>query len=259
MRKYAECDPAAEADTGRVLLRLIRTLQATADVCFFRCLAIRRHRRTRYPQAGVAVLVSIVLEMSLVIHALPAHAAQASTPTITIGGPFTLTAPGGTAVTDQTYAGKWLLVYFGFTFCPNTCPTALLEIATALRELGPDAGKLQPLFITIDPQRDTPAVMEKYTQSFHPAIIGLTGTQQQIATVTKEYGAYYAPHRTGPGASDYTFDHSTYLYLMDPQGKFVRGFDADTPGEHIAATLRELMARSGDTASHAELIDPTSK
>jgi hypothetical protein len=91
---------------------------------------------------------------------------------VTIGGPFTLSAPDGTTVTDQTYRGKWLLVYFGYTFCPNSCPTMLLEIATALKKLGPDAAKVQPLFITVDPQRDTPEVMQQFTQSFDPRIVG---------------------------------------------------------------------------------------
>jgi protein SCO1/2 len=174
-------------------------------------------------------------------------AALAATSPVTVGGPFTLTASDGTTVTERTYAGKWLLVYFGFTFCPNTCPTALLDIATALQKLGLDANKVQVLFITVDPRRDTPAVMEKYTQSFDPRIVGLTGTAEQIAAVAKEYGAYYAAHRTGPGADDYVMDHSTYIYLMDPRGKFARGFDADASGDQIADGVRKAMARYRDS------------
>jgi protein SCO1/2 len=94
--------------------------------------------------------------------------------------------------------------------------------------------------------------MQQYTQSFDPAIIGLTGSEQQIATVAKEYGAYYAVRRTGLGADDYVFDHSTYLYLMDPQGKFVRGFDTDTSGKHIADVVRELMAHTSDERMRRE-------
>ena len=169
-----------------------------------------------------------------------------------VGGPFTLTAPDRTTVTEQTYRGKWLLVYFGFTSCPDTCPTTLLEVAAALEKLGPDADKLQPLFVTVDPLRDTPAVMGNYTQSFHPRIIGLTGTPQQIAAVAQEYGVYYAPHRTGPAAEDYVMDHGTYLYLMDPHGKFVRGFDADTPGVRLAEAVRGAMAQARENASHRE-------
>jgi protein SCO1 len=162
---------------------------------------------------------------------------------VTIGGPFTLTTADGTTVTDGTYRGKLLLVYFGYTSCPNTCPTMLIEIGTALTTLGADAGKLQPLFITVDPRRDTAVLLREYLQSFDPRIVGLTGTPQQIADAAQEYGVYYAPHRIGPGAEDYVIDHSSYLYLMDPRGSFVRGFEADTPGKYIADTMRQLMAK----------------
>ena len=168
-------------------------------------------------------------------------ASCAATSSVTIGGPFTLTAPDGTTVTDQTYRGKWLLVYFGYTFCPNTCPTTLLDIAAALENLGPDAAKVQPIFITVDPKRDTPDVLTKYTQSFDPRIVGLTGTPTQIAAVAHEYGAYYVAHKSGDGANDYLIDHSTYIYVMDPQGQFVQAFDADTPADRIAHDLAHLM------------------
>ena len=190
---------------------------------------------------GIAVATALVLSQPLVC--------AANSP-VTIGGPFTLTSPDGTPVTEQTYRGKWLLVYFGFTSCPDSCPTALLEISAALEKLGPDADKLQPLFITVDPQRDTPTVMGNYTQSFDSRIVGLTGTPQQIAAVAQEYGVYYAPRKSGPGAEDYVMDHSTYLYLMDAEGKFVRGFDADTPGERIAEAVRGAMAKARENASH---------
>jgi protein SCO1 len=184
---------------------------------------------------GIAVATALVLSQPLVL--------GANSP-VTIGGPFTLTSPDGTTVTEQTYRGKWLLVYFGFTSCPDSCPTALLEISAALEKLGPDTDKLQPLFITIDPQRDTAAVMGNYTQSFDSRIVGLTGTPQQIAAAAQEYGVYYEPRKSGPGAGDYVMDHSTYLYLMDAEGKFVRGLDADTPGERIAEVVRGAMAKA---------------
>jgi len=192
----------------------------------------------RLSALGVLILSGIVFASALVMSQPPARAATSA---VTIGGPFALSAPDGTTVTDQIYRGKWLLVYFGYTFCPNSCPTTLLEIATALKKLGPDAAKVQPLFITVDPQRDTPEVMQQYTQSFDPRIVGLTGTPQQIAAVAQEYGVYSVRHRTGPGAEDYVMDHSTYLYVMDPRGKFVRAFDTDISGDHIADALRELL------------------
>ena len=133
----------------------------------------RRHERIRLSTVGLLILSSIVFASTLVMSQPPARAATSD---VTIGGPFTLSAPDGTTVTDQTYRGKWLLVYFGYTFCPNSCPTMLLEIATALEKLGPDAARVQPLFITVDPQRDTPEVLQQYTQSFDPRIVGLTGS-----------------------------------------------------------------------------------
>jgi len=160
---------------------------------------------------------------------------------VTIGGPFTLRTPDGVTVTDQTYRGKWLLVYFGYTFCPNTCPTALMDIALVLARLGGEADAIQPLFITVDPQRDTPDVLRQYTQSFDPRIIGLSGDPQQIAAAAKAYGAYYTPRKTGRGAEDDLIDHSAYVYLMDPHGRFARGFDVDTPPDRMAQEVRELM------------------
>jgi len=179
--------------------------------------------------------------MTLIIGAAPAGAERAR---VTVGGPFVLTAADGTTVTDETYRGKWLLLFFGYTFCPDVCPTTLNEIALALEALGPGAARLQPIFITVDPARDTPEVMGKYTAAFDSRIVGLTGSPQQIAAVAQEYGAYSAPRKTGAGADDYVVDHSTYIYIMDPKGKFVRGLDFDTPSDRIAATLRQLMAPS---------------
>ena len=204
-------------------------------------------RRPIFSNLGRAILFGIAVATALVLSQPLVRAANSP---VTIGGPFTLTSPDGTPVTEQTYRGKWLLVFFGYTSCPDTCPTALLEIVAALTRLGPDADKLQPLFITVDPLRDTPAVMGNYTQSFDPRIVGLSGTPQQIAAVAQEYGVYYAPHKSGPDAENDVTDHSTYLYLMDPDGKFVRGLDADTPGEHIAEAVRDAMAKARENASH---------
>jgi protein SCO1/2 len=200
----------------------------------------RWHELVRPSAFGPLILTSVVFAFALVMSEPPARAAASG---VTIGGPFTLVTPDGTTVTDQTYRGKWLLVYFGYTSCPNSCPTTLLEVATALTKLGPDVSQIQPLFITVDPERDTPKVMQQYTGSFDPRIVGLTGTPQQIAAAAHEYGAYFVGHRTGPGADDYVMDHSTYLYVMDPRGKFVRAFNTDASGDRIADMLRELIAQ----------------
>jgi protein SCO1 len=200
----------------------------------------RRPELVRPSALGPLILASVLFAFALIMSEPPARATK---PGVTIGGPFTLSTPDGTTVTDQTYRGKWLLVYFGYTFCPNSCPTTLLEVATALKKLGPYAPQVQPLFITVDPERDTPEVMQQYTGSFDPRIVGLTGTQQQIAAAAQEYGVYYARHPSGPGANDYVIDHSTYLYIVDPRGKFVRAFDTDISGDWIADVLRELVRK----------------
>jgi protein SCO1/2 len=201
---------------------------------------MNRRRELTHTSALRRALCGAVLAAVLVISQ---PASRAATSSVTIGGPFTLTAPDGTTVTDQTYRGKWLLVYFGYTFCPNTCPTTLLEIATALKKLGPNAAKVQPIFITVDPKRDTRDLMAQYTQSFDPRIVGLTGTPAQIAAVAHEYGAYYVAHKSDEGPNDYLIDHSTYIYVMDPQGQFVQAFDADTPADRIADDLLHDMKR----------------
>jgi len=200
----------------------------------------RRRGCIRHSVLGLQTFSNIVFALALITGLL---SWATTTSAVTIGGPFALIAPDGTTVTEQTFRGKWLLVYFGYTFCPNTCPMTLNEIATALEKRGTDATKMQPLFITVDPQRDTREVLEQYIRSFDPRIVGLTGSPQQIDAVTQEYGAYAARDKTGPGPEDYVIDHSTYLYVMDPGGKFVRAFDADTSGDRIADALRELLAQ----------------
>src|SRR5258708_33310118 len=164
--------------------------------------------------------------------------------TAAIGGPFTLVSTNGEQVTEQRYRGKWLLIFFGYTFCPDVCPTALNNISVALENLGADAGKLQPLFVTVDPQRDTREVMRDYLKSFDSRIIGLTGPQDQIDLVVKEYRVYAAPQKSETeGDDNYLVSHSAYVYLMDPQGKFVNVIQGSESGEEIAAWLRKQMVR----------------
>jgi protein SCO1/2 len=159
-----------------------------------------------------------------------------------VGGPFALIDGDGKKITDQDFHGKFMLVYFGYTFCPDVCPTTLNEIADAMDKLGPDAARVQPIFITVDPKRDTPAVIKQYAASFSPKLLGLTGTAQQIASVAKEYHVYYAEHRTGPGPNDYSMDHSSILYLMSPDGQFLEPIPADDSAEKIAAIIQKAVS-----------------
>ena len=138
-----------------------------------------------------------------------------------VGGPFALVDGDGRTVTDRDFRGKYMLVYFGYTFCPDVCPTSLNTVSDALDRLGPKADKIQALFISVDPARDTPQVVKQYAAAFGPRIKGLTGSPAQIEIAGKAYRVYYKEHRTGTGPGDYTMDHSSVLYLMGPDGAFI--------------------------------------
>jgi protein SCO1/2 len=181
----------------------------------------------------------------LVLHPRDERGSAGSFGGASIGGPFALTDGSGKAVTDKEYRGRFLLVYFGYTFCPDVCPTTLNDVAQAMEKLGPRAANLQVLFITVDPKRDTPPVIQQYAAAFSPKFIGLTGTPEQIKTVAREYRVYYAEHRTGPGQNDYAMDHSSILYLMGPDGAFIAPIPADAGPDAVAGDLaKHLPARS---------------
>ncbi len=158
---------------------------------------------------------------------------------VAIGGPFTLEDGTGAAVSDTAFRGRWMLVYFGYTHCPDACPTALNDMANALDLLGPQRRKVAPLFVTVDPERDTPAVMQDYVQAFSSQIVPLTGTPAQVEAAEKEYRVYAAKHPTKDGG--YDMDHSSIIYLMDPAGKFVSIFSNGTNPQEMAERMRTLM------------------
>jgi protein SCO1/2 len=161
---------------------------------------------------------------------------------LTVGGPFSLIDGDGKPVTDQTWRGKYMLVYFGYTFCPDVCPTTMSDLSDALDKLGAKADRVQPLFITVDPKRDGPAVVKQFAAAFGPRFIGLTGSQEQIAAAAKAYRVYYAEHRTGPGPDDYSMDHSSVVYVMGPDGRFIAPVRADLTGPEMAAVLTKLIS-----------------
>ena len=160
---------------------------------------------------------------------------------VEIGGPFALVDGDGKAFTDRDLRGAFALVYFGYTFCPDVCPTTLAAMTAAVDALGVDAARVRPVFITIDPARDTPAKVREYAAAFSPRLVGLTGDAAAIAHAAGEYRVYYAPHRTGPGPGDYTMDHSSVIYLVDPQGQFRAVIRADQPPSDIAAEIRRNL------------------
>jgi protein SCO1 len=157
-----------------------------------------------------------------------------------IGGPFRLVDQDGSTVTDADLNGTWSLVYFGYTHCPDACPTALNDIAIALDELGPQRSAVRPVFITVDPERDTSEVLKAYVTSFDAPILALTGSPEEIAQAAKGYRVYYAKHPEADG--NYSMDHSSVIYVMDPEGRFTASFTHENSPEQIAERLKKLLS-----------------
>ena len=156
-----------------------------------------------------------------------------------VGGPFKLIDQNGQPFTDKDLKGKPFLVFFGFTHCPDICPTALFEVSEILRGLGSDADKVSAVFISVDPERDTPAVLKDYLSSFDPHLRGLTGSPEAIAAAAKEYRAYY--NKVPLEEGDYTMDHSALVYLMDKEGRFVAPFNIKRPPAVAVTELRKYL------------------
>ena len=188
--------------------------------------------------SGACILVGLTFGKMLRADLTPSGIAS-------IGGPFSLVSSSGQNVSDRSYRGKWVLIYFGYTYCPDACPTALNNISVALEKLGSDSRDLQPLFVTVDPQRDTRAAMADYLKSFDSRIIGLTGTQDQIDRTVKEFRVYASREKSDDGGDRYLVSHTSYIYLMDPQGSFVNVIQGGATGDEIAAWLRKEMGRAG--------------
>lgn len=188
----------------------------------------------------LTILVAFALGGSLALILRPAGMSE-STGEAQIGGPFSLVDQTGKAVTQQDYAGRYLLVMFGFTHCPDVCPTALQVMAGALDALGAKADKVAPLFITVDPGRDTPEIMQGYVSAFHPKIQGLTGSEEQIAAVTRAYRVFARRVDDAGSPDGYTMDHSAFIYLMDPSGRYVMHFRHNASPDEIASRIAPLL------------------
>ena len=183
--------------------------------------------------AGALVLVTAVTLL------MPAPPQQKVTGQAAVGGPFSLTDQNGQTVTEAALKGKPTLIFFGFTHCPDVCPTALFEMSEIFAALGPDAGKAQAFFVSVDPERDTPAVLKSYVSSFSPQILGLSGTPEATEQIKKEYRVYSrkVPLKDG----DYTMDHTAVVYLMDKTGNFVAPFNSKRPPAEAAAELKRYF------------------
>ena len=182
---------------------------------------------------GIASVLAIVL---VVAGGMPAPVATAVS---AVGGPFRLVDQSGKTVTDEDLRGRPFLVFFGFTHCPDICPTTLFEVSEVLRQLGPDAGGARALFVTVDPERDTPEKLKDYLSSFDPHLIGLTGAPDAVERVLKAYRVYSKKVPTEGGG--YTMDHTALVYLMDKQGRFVAPFNLKQGPAEAAANLRRYL------------------
>ena len=188
--------------------------------------------------AGVILIAAIALGARSLIVAAPESPVASSRAMPTIGGPFTLTDHDGRAVTDADFHGRYMLVYFGYTYCPDVCPTSLQVMTDALDLLGAKADAVTPVLITIDPERDTAELLRDYVANFHPRTVGLTGTPEQIAAVAKAYRVYYAKAEQ---EGTYLMDHSSIVYLMGKDGKFLTHFSHNTPADKMAEGIRRHL------------------
>jgi protein SCO1/2 len=192
-------------------------------------------RTTLALAAGIVVLIGLGLAASL--PRVPTQGAA----TLSIGGPFTLTDSAGHSVTDRDFLGRWQLLYFGYTHCPDVCPTTLSGIGAALDKLKPEArARIGVIFVTVDPERDTPKIVGDYAQAFGKEFVGLTGTPEQIAAAEQAYRVYAAKHQLKDG--DYAMDHSSVIYVINPQGRFATVLDDNLAPGDLAQRLQNLGA-----------------
>ena len=193
-------------------------------------------------RAGRRILITSLTGFAVLAAALIGYvelvAHPAAAPTAIVDR-FELVDQDGTAVSDATYRGKWLLIYFGYTHCPDACPTTLNDIAEALDGLGAKRQAIQPLFITIDPERDTPPVLKGYAAAFQAGIVGLTGSPDQIGHVAKNFHVYY--QRDQGSDRDYAMSHSSVIYLIGPDGRFVTLLTGEATPEAIHAALLRFV------------------
>ena len=192
---------------------------------------------------AAAAAVLVIGGWALALFTAPDRAAsvEAQQGRALIKSEFALVDQTGRAVTERDFAGRWQLVFFGFTYCPDVCPTTLATVTAVLEELGADADKLAPLFITVDPERDTPKVMADYVAAFDPRIVGLTGSPEQVKQAAKSFRVYYAKAEQPGGSGDYTMDHSAFVCLVDPQGHYAAHFSHNEAPDKIAERVRPYI------------------
>ncbi len=208
---------------------------------------------------AAAVCFVVVFTLATLFREGPKDTAPRTVGTPAIGGPFTLVDHTGKSVSDTAFRGRFMLVFFGYTFCPDVCPTNIQTISDAMDLLGEQADMVQPLFVTIDPERDTTEVMADYVSNFHPRLVGLTGTSDQVPAAAKAYRVYYSKYYPPPASlsgeqesgdekagegeenSDYFMNHSSATYMMDRDGKFITHFGHGIDSEDMAERIRKYL------------------
>ncbi len=204
---------------------------------------MRRLRLVLFILAGFAVgAVAAIAVVPGVRERLLPTAGMRSVGQALVGGPFTLTDQNGKRVTEQDFRGKFMLIYFGFTYCPDVCPTALQVMAAALDKLGPKGERITPVLISVDPERDTPTQLAQYVKSFHPRLVGLTGSPQEVEAVAKAYRVYFKKVADPKSTAGYTMDHSSIVYVMGPDGQYRAHFTHATSPDVMAERLARLLA-----------------
>ena len=198
--------------------------------------------RSRAFAIGAAAVLALAVGGAAWFVLAPATGSMASGEAL-VGGPFTLTDQHGAEVTEQDFAGRYMLIYFGYTYCPDICPLSLANMTQAVDLLPPDqADQVVPILITVDPERDTVEQLAEYAPMFHPRLVALTGSPEAIKAAAQAYRVYYA--RAGDDdANDYLMDHSTFVYLMGPDGRYVRHFAHNAAPEEIAAGIGAALAQ----------------
>lgn len=188
----------------------------------------------RYVLWGVAAIAMLVIAGHQYAHFLGTESEGDTSfrPT------FSLTDHRGQSVTEDTYRGKWLLVFFGFTNCPDICPTTLADLASVMDSLGADAEQVAPLFVSVDPERDRVENMAAYVSPFHPSIIGLTGSNEDISNAAKSFKVYFERVSQDSAPNGYTMGHSSAVYLISPDGFFLRTYQFDTPPDEVVEDIR---------------------
>lgn len=197
---------------------------------------LKKFRKILWAVAGVALLALIwVLLWS------DYRADRQTTNAAAFRAEFELTDQTGSVRTNDDFSGRWMLVFFGFTNCPDICPTTLSEVAAVMDGLGRDADKVQPIFISIDPERDTPAALAEYVPLFHPSILGLTGTPEQIAKTSDTFPIFIDRIEDAAAPDGYTMGHTSHLFLFDTQAGFADSWSYGTPAEEILTDLKERI------------------